>query len=144
MAAICLSLNVLSDDPVLYLNLNLVITVCRALIGTVLTEILVMLSSKFLCLSKILNYKNKERHTMHNIVSWPNPKQWQKGHTSDLMMIIRSSDSILSIITRDMGKLNTHSPIYCINDNWENWPNLRHTRDRIYLESILAVHVMGR
>ena len=28
------------------------------------------------------------RHTAHTIVSWPNPKQWQMVHTSDLMMII--------------------------------------------------------
>ena len=31
-------------------------------------------------------YKNKERDTAHTIVSWPNPKQWQMGHTSDLLM----------------------------------------------------------
>ena len=35
-----------------------------------------------------------------------------------------------------MGKLNTHSPIYCMKDNWENWLNLRHTLDRMYLTSI--------
>ena len=34
-------------------------------------------------------HKNITRHTAHTIVSWPNPKQWQMGHTSDLMMIIR-------------------------------------------------------
>ena len=38
-----------------------------------------------------------------------------------------------------MGKLNTHSPIYCMEDDWENLPNLTHTRDRMYLTSILAV-----
>ena len=40
------------------------------------------------------------------------PKQWVIVHTSDLMMIY-----ILSIITREMGKLKTHSPTYCIMDN---------------------------
>ena len=34
-----------------------------------------------------------------------------------------------------MGKL-THNPIYYMKDNWENWPNLRHTLDRMYLASI--------
>ena len=57
---------------------------------------------------------NIERHTAHTIVSWPNPKQWVIVHTSDLMMIIRQSIYILSIITREMGKLKTHNPTYCI------------------------------
>ena len=33
--------------------------------------------------------KNIERHTVHTIISWPNPKQWKMGYTSDLMMIIQ-------------------------------------------------------
>ena len=33
--------------------------------------------------------KNVERHTAHTIVSWPGPKQWQMGHTSNLILIIR-------------------------------------------------------
>ena len=32
-------------------------------------------------------YKNIEKHTAQPIVSWPNPKQWDMGHTSDLIMI---------------------------------------------------------
>ena len=40
---------------------------------------------------------------------------------------------ILSIITRETGKLKTHSPIYCIMDNWENMLNLTYTLDKIYL-----------
>ena len=71
--------------------------------------------------------KNAERHTAHTVVWWPNPKQWVIVHTSDLMMIIRQSIYILSIITREMGKLKTHSPTYCIMDNWENMPDLTHT-----------------
>ena len=35
--------------------------------------------------------KNIYRHIVHTIVSWPNPKQWVKVHTSALMMIIRQS-----------------------------------------------------
>ena len=66
----------------------------------------------------------------HIIVSWHNPKQCQMGHTSDLMMITRPSTCILKII-RDIDKLNTHKPIYCIKDNWKNWLNLRHTLDRM-------------
>ena len=81
--------------------------------------------------------KNTERHTAHTIVSWPNPKQWVIVHTSDLMMIIRQSIYIISIITREMGKLKTHSPTYCIMDNWENMPYLNHTLDKIYLTGLL-------
>ena len=77
--------------------------------------------------------KNIDRHTAHNIVSWPNPKQWVIVHTSDLMMIIRQSIYILSIITREFGKLKTHSPTYCIIDKWENMLNLTHTLEQIYL-----------
>ena len=53
-------------------------------------------------------YKNIERHTAHSIVSWPYPKQRVIDHISDLMMIIRQSVYILSIIIREMGKLKTH------------------------------------
>ena len=45
------------------------------------------------------NVKNIERHTAHTIVSWPNPKQGQMGHTSDLMMMmIRSITGVLTIM----------------------------------------------
>ena len=40
---------------------------------------------------------------------------------------------ILSIITREMGKLKTYSPTYCIMDNWDNMLNLTHTLDKLYL-----------
>ena len=65
-----------------------------------------------------VNQKNKniERHTAHTIVSLPNPKQWVIAHTSDLIMIIRQSIYILTIITREMGKIKTYSPTYCIMD----------------------------
>ena len=48
-------------------------------------------------------HKNIERHTAHTIVSWPNPKQWVIVNTSDLIMIIRQSTYIISIITREVG-----------------------------------------
>ena len=82
-------------------------------------------------------HKNIERHTAGTIVSWSNPKQWVIVHTSDLMMIKRQSIYILSIITREMGKLKTYSPTYCIMDNGENMFNLTHTLDKIYLTDIL-------
>ena len=93
-----------------------------------------------LTLWNLWGYENIESHTAHSIVSWPKPKQWQMGWF--FLMIIRSHTGILTIIIREMGKLNTHSPIYCMKDNWENWPNLRHARDRIYLTSILAVQYL--
>ena len=90
----------------------------------------------YLCKYVHMIHKNIEKHTAHTIVSWPSPKQWVIVHTSDLMMIIRQSIYILSIITREMGKLITHSPTYCIMDNWENMLNLTHTLDKIYLTDI--------
>ena len=33
--------------------------------------------------------KNMERYTAHTMISRPNPKQWQMGHTSDSIMIFR-------------------------------------------------------
>ena len=50
---------------------------------------------------------------------------------------MRTTTRILTIIIRKMGKLNTHSPIYCMKDNWQNWLNLRHARYRMYLTSML-------
>ena len=35
-----------------------------------------------------------------------------------------------------MGKLKTHSPTYCMTDNWENMLNLTHTLNKIYLTGI--------
>ena len=52
-------------------------------------------------------YKNIGRQTAHGIVSWPNPKQWLMGHTSDLMKIIRYSTRILTMVKSLMAKLNT-------------------------------------
>ena len=34
------------------------------------------------------HYESTERHASHIIVSWPNPKQLQMVHTSDLIMMI--------------------------------------------------------
>ena len=86
--------------------------------------------------------KNISRYKAHTIVSWPNPEWWLIIHTSDLIVII--STHILTIITREMGKLKTHSLIhvYSIEGNWENWLNLRHTLNRIYLTSILYIQCL--
>ena len=35
----------------------------------------------------LIENKNIERHIAHAIVSWPNPKQWQMGNISDVMVI---------------------------------------------------------
>ena len=84
-------------------------------------------------------HKNIERYTADIIVSWPNPEQWVIVHTSDLMMIIRQSIYILSIITGEISKLKTYSPIYYIMDNGENMLNLTHTLDKIYPTGILSI-----
>ena len=86
-------------------------------------------------------HNNIERHTAHTIVSWPNSKQWVIVHTYDLMMII--SQSIYSLHHhKDISKMKTHSPIYCITDNWENMLNLTHTLNKIYLTGILEVQCL--
>ena len=82
----------------------------------------------------IMISKNVETHTVHVIVSWPNPTQWQMGHISDLVMLIRQSTRIFTIVIR--GKLKTRSPIHWLKDNWHN---LRQTLDRMYLTSISKV-----
>ena len=87
-------------------------------------------------LTRSYNHKDIERHTatpLFHIL-----KQWQMGHTSDLMML-RWSTYILTIIIREMGKLNTHDPVYCMKDTWENWLILRHKLDRMYLINISYV-----
>ena len=77
-----------------------------------------------------------ERHTAHSIVSWSNPKQWIHVvvHTSDLII---NEVYIISIITRENGKLKTYNPIYCIMNDRENMLYLTHTLDKIYLTGIL-------
>ena len=82
---------------------------------------------------ELKNHIDIERHTALTIVSWPNPKQWIMVHTSDLMMISRQIIYILSVITREMGKLKTHSPTYYILDIWENILDRTQTLDEIYL-----------
>ena len=57
-------------------------------------------------------------------------------------MIIRQSIYIPSIITRELGKLKTYSPTYCIIDNGENMLNLTHTPDKMYLTGILEVQCL--
>ena len=75
-----------------------------------------------------------ERHTWHTIASWSNANQWVIVHISDLRMIMRQSIYILSIITKEMGKLNTAQHIvYWIT---EHELNLTHTLDKIYLTGI--------
>ena len=89
-----------------------------------------------------LKNKNIGRHTTHTIDSWPNPKEWVTVHASNLMMIKRPHIYILSIITREMGELKTHSPTHYIMDNWESMLNLTHTLDKIYLTGILSVQCL--
>ena len=44
------------------------------------------------------------------------------------------------MIKREMGKLNTHRPIYYNKNNWENWLNLKTCLDKMYLTSIVEGH----
>ena len=41
-----------------------------------------------------------------------------------------------------MGKLNTYSPIYCMDDNWVNRLSLGHSVERKHLTSILEVQYL--
>ena len=122
---ICIVIYHVSCCTVVTMFLNCVVydrTSCKTVLGW------------WIILVKYVLIKNK--NTAHTIVSWPNSKQWVIVHTSDLMMIIRQNIYILSIITREMGELKTHSPTYCIMDNWGNMPYLTHTLDKIYLTGI--------
>ena len=85
----------------MYMNSDMVINARPIAIGDINTKSMWKYRLEYMDLF----YKNIERHTADTIVSWPNPKQWAIVHTSDLMMIIRQSIYILSIITREMGKL---------------------------------------
>ena len=65
--------------------------------------------------------KKIEKHRAQIIVSWPNPKQWEIVHISDLMTTIRKSIYPINHHKGgEMCKLKAHSPIYYIMDNWEN------------------------
>ena len=57
-------------------------------------------------------------------------KQWQIVHTSDL---------IITILTRENGKLKTLGLIYCMKYNLDNSLHLRHTLDTICPANILFV-----
>ena len=90
------------------------------LISMLMRYMYIWLQSLIPCLvvSFIFN-KNITRHTTRTIVSWPNPTQRLIIHTCVLMITIRYSIYIFTIITREMGQLKANSPIYC-KDNWEN------------------------
>ena len=75
-------------------------------------------------------HKKRLRHRAQTIVSWPNPKLWQMGHISNLIMIMKLNTHIITVFIRKLGRLNMHSPVYCMKDRWQNLHNLRHTFDR--------------
>ena len=90
----------------------------------------------------IVPQNNTEIHTAHTIVSCPSPKPWVIVHTSDSMMKIWQCIYILSIITREMSRLKTHSPTCFVMDNWENMLYLTHTLDQLYLTGIFWVQCL--
>ena len=63
----------------------------------------------------LMNKYDKNKNTKYSapIVSWPNPKQWVNVHTSDLMMIIRQSIYILSIIIAYMSEIIVCRVCFC-------------------------------
>ena len=74
----------------------------RTFVGTV-PCLLTFFSVQYINDSDGCLHKNIEIHTADTIVSWPNHEQWVIVRTSYLMMVIRQSIYILSIITRGMG-----------------------------------------
>ena len=62
-----------------------------------------------------LDRKNIAKHTAHTIVSWPDPKHCLMIHISELMLLIRWSANILTIIKREIVKLKNLSPLGCVN-----------------------------
>ena len=81
----------------------------------------------------LYNYKNIKRHAADTIVSLPNPKQSYFRFDDD----DKTNYGYSLIIKKEMGKLKTRSPTYCIMDIWENMLNLTHTLDRSYPRGIL-------
>ena len=66
------------------------------------------------------------------------PEQFQLGHTSNFIMTLRCGLHILKLFTREMGKLNTHSPIHFQTEKKrELTSSWTHTCDRKYLTTIL-------
>ena len=125
---------------------NIIDIFCMVIIDTLLSSFILIIKLWWIIVMWIgyveTCHMNIKRHTLHIIVSWHNTKQWPKGHTSDLMMIIRLSTHILTIIIREMDKLNTHSSIYYMKENGENWLNIRHTLNRMYLTSISEIQYL--
>ena len=78
-----------------------------------------------------------EKGTQH-IAVLHDPERFQMGHTSNFMMTLRYGTHILQLFTREMGKLNTHSPIHFQTEKkrqlTSSW---KHTCDRKYLTIIL-------
>ena len=48
----------------------------------------------------VIFHCSTERHTVHTMFSWPNPKQWLMIRISDLMIIVRWSKCILTIMRK--------------------------------------------
>ena len=79
------------------------------------------ISNKSAGISKQVNVywlsKNIEKLTAHTIVSWPNPKQWQRFCSYFLFDHDKTITYMYSYSHhKKMGKLNTHSPIYCLHE----------------------------
>ena len=50
-----------------------------------------------------------------------------------------TNSQILTIVSSEMDKLITHSPIYCTKGNWENSLTFSYILDKIYLTIILCL-----
>ena len=78
-----------------------------------------------------------QRNLYNSLMTWL--KQWLMVYISDLMMMIRRSTKILKITKREVGKLNTHSTIYCIKIIERIDLIFRYAVDRICLTSNLLI-----
>ena len=81
----------------------------------------------------------RNKHTSYQ--NFTNPATWHRWRNIFLILcriVVTINICILLIITRAMGELKTHSPIYGIMDKWENMFNLTHILDKIYLTGIFT------
>ena len=84
---------------------------------------------------QIKSNKRFDEFGIHRFIMDYNPQTISKStiiiHIWDYLIQIRWATKIPIVITIEMDKLKTHSPIYCIKVNWENGFNVRHPLERM-------------
>ena len=87
----------------------------------------------------LINFHRKSiaKHVVYTIFHDPTIHSGLVINISDLMMTIKWSSDMLTIIKKETAKLKTHYLKYCIKGTLENKCNLWHTFDRIYMTTLI-------